>query len=110
MSRWAQRGDAGRGSLATRRGTGARGAAPRQGVSGAGPSRTLTLDTGGQLEQITIGLQSESSSIYMSELSFPLGLVFEARGARVEVAEVAEGGAADAAGGRRSRAHSHVCQ
>jgi hypothetical protein len=68
----------------------------------APPSRVISLDTGGQIEQLRIMLLSEDSQIIQIDLAFPMGLVFEAAsgGGAAVVAEVTPGGAADAAGAR----------
>jgi hypothetical protein len=70
----------------------------RQSVGAPGPTRVLSLDVGEQIEQLVVPVQSEGSEILVVALEFPLGVVFEAAGGGVVVAEITPGGAAEAAG------------
>lgn len=67
--------------------------------SGAASSSTVvSLDTGEQVEQLSVPLLARSNELVRADLRFPLGVVFEARDSLVVVAEVTPGGAADDAG------------
>ena len=82
-----------------------RGEASSSSSAGAGAQQqqqeTISLDTGGQVEQLVVTVPA-GARLVRADLRFPLGVVFEAAagGAQSVVAEVAPGGAADAAGVR----------
>lgn len=59
---------------------------------------TISLDVGGQIEQLSVSLQDPSNELLKFDLRFPLGIAFEAQERGVVVAEVAAGGAAGSAG------------
>lgn len=74
--------------------------------AGARSTRVVSLDTGGQVEQLSVPLLDGSNELARADLAFPLGVVFEARGGLVVVAEITAGGAAGAAGERARAARS----
>ncbi|KAI8470709.1 MAG: hypothetical protein J3K34DRAFT_251035 [Monoraphidium minutum] len=67
--------------------------------SSSGSSTVISLDTGGQVEQLAVRLARTDSQVVRADLAFPMGLVFEARGGGGGGGgEGDPGGAADAAG------------
>lgn len=85
-------------SVAQRRCCTARCAAQKDAKQPSGTTKVaISLDVGDQVEQMMLPLDP-ASELQDVSLSFPLGLVFEAREGQVVVAEVEKGGAADVAG------------